>query len=155
GHEIWPMHPQWTPVRFYEPVRKLVHDWPTAVRKELGAVLTRLQKRESIGMPDVRPMPEVAVRRRGDSRQRTTGNVSYVSCHPRPFWNSRLPCLREEIREDAGAREEGGASQTARVPGRARGGSMSDKGKMRTKGKSAVAARSPDEIGKVLGLSEG
>ena len=33
--------------------------WPLEVRKELGSTLTRLQKGESIGMPDVRPMPGV------------------------------------------------------------------------------------------------
>lgn len=47
------------PVRFYGPVRSLIHGWPIEVRKELGSVLTRLQKGESIGMPDVRPMPSV------------------------------------------------------------------------------------------------
>lgn len=54
------MQSDWKPVRFYEPVRKFVHDWSTEVKKELGAVLTRLQKGESIGMPDVRPMPDIA-----------------------------------------------------------------------------------------------
>lgn len=54
------MPADWTLVRFYEPARKVVHDWPTEVKKELGAVLTRLQKGESIGMPDVRPMPAIA-----------------------------------------------------------------------------------------------
>ncbi len=49
----------WIPVRFYGPVRTLIHGWPIEVRKELGSVLTRLQKGESIGMPDVRPMPTV------------------------------------------------------------------------------------------------
>ena len=33
--------------------------WPIEVKKELGSVLTRLQKGESIGMPDVRPMPDI------------------------------------------------------------------------------------------------
>ncbi len=49
----------WIPVRFYGPVRTLIHGWPLEVRKELGSVLSRLQKGESIGMPDVRPMPTV------------------------------------------------------------------------------------------------
>ncbi len=49
----------WIPVRFYGPVRTLIHGWPLEVRKELGSVLTRLQKGESIGMPDIRPMPTV------------------------------------------------------------------------------------------------
>jgi phage-related protein len=47
------------PVRFYGPVKNIIHGWPIEVKKELGSVLTRLQKGESIGMPDVRPMPEI------------------------------------------------------------------------------------------------
>ena len=52
--------PEWKAVRFYGPIRKVVHDWPEVVRKELGAVLTRLQKGQSVGMPDLRPMQSVA-----------------------------------------------------------------------------------------------
>jgi phage-related protein len=47
------------PVSFYGPVREIIHCWPFQVRKELGALLTRLQRRESIGMPDIRPMPSI------------------------------------------------------------------------------------------------
>ena len=50
---------KWKAVRFYGPIRKVVHDWPEEVRKELGAVLTLLQKGQSVGMPDLRPMPSV------------------------------------------------------------------------------------------------
>jgi phage-related protein len=50
---------QWIPVRFYGPVRTVIHGWPLEVKKELGSVLTRLQKGEFIGMPDIRPMPEI------------------------------------------------------------------------------------------------
>ncbi len=49
----------WRVVRIYAPIRDVVRRWPTEIKKELGAVLTRLQKGESIGMPDVRPMPDV------------------------------------------------------------------------------------------------
>jgi phage-related protein len=49
----------WIPVYFYGPVREVVHSWPTDVRKELGTSLTRLQGGESIGMPDVRLMPDI------------------------------------------------------------------------------------------------
>ena len=52
----------WIPVRFYGPARDVIHGWPLEVKKELGSVLTRLQKGESIGMPDVRPMPDVSPR---------------------------------------------------------------------------------------------
>jgi phage-related protein len=51
---------EWIPVRFYGPVRDVIHNWPEAVKKELGSVLTRLQKGESIGMPDIRPIPEIS-----------------------------------------------------------------------------------------------
>jgi phage-related protein len=47
---------KWIPVFFYGPVRDAIHSWPLEVKKELGAVLTRLQKGELIGMPDVRHM---------------------------------------------------------------------------------------------------
>jgi len=49
----------WIPIEFYAPVQKQIHGWPYEVRKELGAVLTRLQKGESIGLPDVRPMSDI------------------------------------------------------------------------------------------------
>lgn len=51
---------KWKKVRIYEPVRKEIHEWPIQIKKELGGVLTRLQKGETIGMPDVRPMPIVS-----------------------------------------------------------------------------------------------
>jgi phage-related protein len=47
------------PVRLYGPVRDMIHAWPLEVKKELGSVLTRLQKGESIGMPDIRPMTDI------------------------------------------------------------------------------------------------
>jgi len=47
------------PVRFHGAVRDVIHGWPLGVKKELGSVLTRLQKGESIGMPDVRPMTDI------------------------------------------------------------------------------------------------
>jgi phage-related protein len=51
---------EWIPVRFYGPIRYVIHVWPVAFKKELGSVLTRLQQGESIGVPDVRPMPEIS-----------------------------------------------------------------------------------------------
>ena len=61
---IWDnLKEKWTmgdiPVRFFGPVREIIHGWAFDVRKELGALLTRLQRRESIGMPDIRPMPDI------------------------------------------------------------------------------------------------
>lgn len=52
--------PDWMAVRLYGPIQPVIRSWPAQVKKELGALLTRLQKGESIGMPDVRPMPAVA-----------------------------------------------------------------------------------------------
>jgi phage-related protein len=50
---------QWLSVLIYEPARKVIHEWPYGVRKDLGDVLTKLQKGELVGMPDVRPMSSV------------------------------------------------------------------------------------------------
>jgi phage-related protein len=49
----------WLSVLIYEPARKMIHEWPYSVRKDLGDVLTKLQKGESVGMPDVRPMASI------------------------------------------------------------------------------------------------
>lgn len=54
------MKTAWHEVHIYDPARKEIRDWPSEVRKELGSVLTLLQMGESVGMPDVRPMPSVA-----------------------------------------------------------------------------------------------
>jgi phage-related protein len=48
------------PVEMYEPVRKLIRSWPLQARQEIGAILTRLQRNELIGMPDIRAMPSVS-----------------------------------------------------------------------------------------------
>jgi phage-related protein len=50
------------PVLLFGPVSKIIRGWPPAIKKELGSVLTRLQKGESIGMPDIRSMPEISPR---------------------------------------------------------------------------------------------
>jgi phage-related protein len=50
---------RFSPVIFYHPARDEILSWPADVKKELGSVLTLLQKGESVGMPDVRPMPSV------------------------------------------------------------------------------------------------
>ena len=47
-------------VFIYDPARKEIRDWPLEIKKDLGSILTRLQLGESVGMPDVRPMPSVA-----------------------------------------------------------------------------------------------
>ena len=50
-----------TPVHIYGPIRSLIHAWPLEIKKELGSVLTRLQRGETIGMPDVHPMPDISL----------------------------------------------------------------------------------------------
>lgn len=60
GHCSGAHEMEWIPVRFYGPVRNVIHGWPLEVKKELGSVLTRLQKGESIGMPDVRPIADIS-----------------------------------------------------------------------------------------------
>jgi phage-related protein len=47
-------------VYLYDPARKEIREWPLEVKKNLGSTLTQLQMGESVGMPDVRPMPAVA-----------------------------------------------------------------------------------------------
>jgi len=47
-------------VHIHDPARKEIHSWPTEAKKDLGAVLTQLQFGETVGMPDVRPMPSIA-----------------------------------------------------------------------------------------------
>jgi phage-related protein len=46
-------------VFIYDPARKEIRDWPIEIKKDLGSILTRLQLGESVGMPDVKPMPSV------------------------------------------------------------------------------------------------
>jgi phage-related protein len=48
------------PIFMYAPTRKEIHSWPVNIKKDLGEILLRLQQGESVGMPDVRPMPTVA-----------------------------------------------------------------------------------------------
>jgi len=52
-------HPSWRVVHIYKPVQKDITRWPASIKKEFGSVLTRLQKGEEVGLPDVRPMSSV------------------------------------------------------------------------------------------------
>jgi len=49
----------WPNVLIYDPAQREISSWPTEIKKELGSVLTLLQKGMSVGMPDVRPLPAV------------------------------------------------------------------------------------------------
>ena len=50
----------WTPVLIYEPARKELLNWPMALKKDLGSILTKLQKGEAVGYPDTDTMKTVA-----------------------------------------------------------------------------------------------
>jgi phage-related protein len=50
----------WLLVHIYDPARNEIVEWPIEVKKDLGSILTKLQKREKVGMPDVRTMPSIA-----------------------------------------------------------------------------------------------
>ncbi len=47
------MQQDWLCVRFYKPVQKEIRTWPIEVKKDLGSILTKLQKRQKVGWPDV------------------------------------------------------------------------------------------------------
>jgi phage-related protein len=47
-------------VYFYDPARKEIREWPMEIKKDLGSILSLLQMGESVGMPDVKPMPSIA-----------------------------------------------------------------------------------------------
>ena len=51
---------KWLSVVFYEPARKEIISWPAEIKKDLGSILTKLQKGESVGAPDSKAMKTVA-----------------------------------------------------------------------------------------------
>lgn len=61
GHSI-PManKGKWLDVYIYEPARKELLKWPIAVKKDLGSILTKLQKLEPVGLPDIDSMRSVS-----------------------------------------------------------------------------------------------
>jgi phage-related protein len=50
----------WIQVFLSDQTRDEAHNWPIEVRKDLGAILTKLQKGETVGYPDTKPMSVVA-----------------------------------------------------------------------------------------------
>ena len=71
----------WLLVHIYDPARNEITEWPLEIRKDLGSILTKLQKREKVGMPDVRTMPSIAKRLFGNSIKRFVRNFSRVLCN--------------------------------------------------------------------------
>ncbi len=60
GHNIQVKKTNWLSVIFYDPARKEILTWPVEIKKDLGSILTKLQKRESVGEPDTKSMKSVA-----------------------------------------------------------------------------------------------
>jgi len=50
----------WLNVVIYNPVRAEILSWPISIKKDLGAILTKLQKGDTVGYPDVDQMKAVA-----------------------------------------------------------------------------------------------
>lgn len=53
------MHPAWLRVLIFEPARKEILHWPIEAKKDLGSILTKLQKGAEVG-PDTEPINTVA-----------------------------------------------------------------------------------------------
>jgi phage-related protein len=49
----------WLTVHIYELARIEIQSWPIEIKKDLGSILTRLQKGELVGYPDIKPMNQV------------------------------------------------------------------------------------------------
>ncbi|MFZ4402729.1 MAG: type II toxin-antitoxin system RelE/ParE family toxin [Pseudobdellovibrionaceae bacterium] len=50
----------WSKVFITEPARKEILEWPLEIRKDLGSILTKLQKGAVVGYPDTKPIVTVA-----------------------------------------------------------------------------------------------
>jgi phage-related protein len=50
----------WHHVFIYDPARKEIQEWPLDIKKDLGSILTRLQKGDKVGYPDTEPMKNMA-----------------------------------------------------------------------------------------------
>lgn len=60
GHDISEKKSNWLCVIFYDPARKEILNWPIEIKKDLGSILTKLQKKESVGEPDTKSMKSIA-----------------------------------------------------------------------------------------------
>lgn len=50
----------WLTVIVSDPAKKEIHSWPEGIKKDLGSILTKLQKGDYVGYPDTEPMRTVA-----------------------------------------------------------------------------------------------
>lgn len=55
-----PMLKPWLQVLIYEPTRKEILTWPLEAKKDLGSILTKLQKGAEVGFPDTEPFATIA-----------------------------------------------------------------------------------------------
>lgn len=53
------MHKYWLRVLIFEPARKEILRWPLDAKKDLGSILTKLQKGAEVGYPDTEPIGTV------------------------------------------------------------------------------------------------
>lgn len=60
GHNNFMKKVKWLSVVMSEPARKEIYDWPEEIKKDLGSILTKLQKGDQVGYPDTEPMKSVA-----------------------------------------------------------------------------------------------
>lgn len=51
---------KWHTVYFSATAKEAIQAWPQSIKKDLGSVITTLQKGANVGMPDVKPMPLVS-----------------------------------------------------------------------------------------------
>ncbi len=59
GHSKY-VNKNWFEVFISDQARKEIRRWPIEVKKDLGAILTKLQQGEAVGYPDTEPMKTVA-----------------------------------------------------------------------------------------------
>ena len=60
GHDILVKIKNRFSIVIYDPARKEILTWPIEIKKDLGSILTKLQKGESVGEPDTKSMKSVA-----------------------------------------------------------------------------------------------
>ena len=54
------MERKWIRVLIFEPARKEILNWPIEAKKDLGSILTKLQKGADVGYPDTEPINTIA-----------------------------------------------------------------------------------------------
>ena len=60
GHNNSMEKKNWLRVVFYGPAQKEILTWPIEIKKDLGSILTKLQKGENVGEPDTKSMKSIA-----------------------------------------------------------------------------------------------